>query len=665
MKHFIVSNLILIGSIVFSSQSAQAQLLYAKESRREQHEKNVTEQLSHLPSPFSDSSLSDFIYPIFQSLFSEKPDTSYLPTKLSEDLAYFSKVGELSDLTCDSELAYDYAVAKTISGDYKECQRFASSCTEKQTAPLALALQGARCYSLDYKFSEAKELYDSVDVNQMSRDDRSTYTLEYAAFALGSVYADQVDSIIASHSEWSEEEKSLAKGLVEFYIYGVPLSQSKDDVYNFLGFMIKSSAGYLNKYLKALRIHIYYDDYEHELALKILAREAVDLINPLDWWSVAYNILYAHSDGNNFDSAREIYDAFAPHSHSRSLGLPVERNTYNYTQIFNEVCRDTTLQDKNRNDFSQMLQLWKAGEMSVETLIDYIAQPENNLLGKADSESTLASLYSIIGDYDKAREHYWNAHLLCPYFNRAHWGLVLLERQTKYRSYPEYEQNEKFVTDTLNGIEFPDELASYVPNYNSFNELSKNKIKYGMRIWAPYIKQFHEIGYSSYIKLPYELLSDSPNLSDLKDVRIGPPALPNHKFDNRLWDDVRGAGGEQVVADHDEVFMTVHGDYNLLGHEVAHQFHRFIQVQKPNLFICIDSLYKKARERNLFADGYASRNSFEYFAQGITYYLIPESFPARYGVNQGWAKNNDPDLHLFLMSLDQAQGDLDKIACPI
>jgi hypothetical protein len=141
--------------------------------------------------------------------------------------------------------------------------------------------------------------------------------------------------------------------------------------------------------------------------------------------------------------------------------------------------------------------------------------------------------------------------------------------------------------------------------------------------------------------------------------------MPNYKLDNRLWDDVRGAGGQFVISDHDETFETVHGDYNLLGHEIAHQFHAYLDRYQPGLSDCIETLYGNAKQRKKFPDSYAATNSREYFAQGITYFLIPEDAPSRYGINVSWYPENDPDLYRLMQSIALSEGVFSRISCPL
>jgi hypothetical protein len=132
-----------------------------------------------------------------------------------------------------------------------------------------------------------------------------------------------------------------------------------------------------------------------------------------------------------------------------------------------------------------------------------------------------------------------------------------------------------------------------------------------------------------------------------------------------LWDDVRGLGGGTVIADHDETFESVQGDYNLLGHEMTHQFHFYLQQYQPLLSKCVDKLFSQAKRKDTFPDRYAATNVMEYFAQAVTYYLIPADSPARYGTNSSWYPKHDPDMYKFIQSIESSNGDFKSIICPL
>jgi hypothetical protein len=178
----------------------------------------------------------------------------------------------------------------------------------------------------------------------------------------------------------------------------------------------------------------------------------------------------------------------------------------------------------------------------------------------------------------------------------------------------------------------------------------------------PSITSLYDNQFRTYIKYAFDLLSDSPGMSEIAEQRIGGKNYPN---DNRLWDDVRGVGGETVVADLAEVFQTVQGDYNLLGHEMTHQFQALLEKVDPAGLSCVEKLYEKDKLNKNFPDGYSAYNKEEHFAQGVTYWLIPSDAPARFGLNHSWLEQNDPEQLSFINSINSSGGDLSKITCPL
>ncbi len=590
---------------------------------------------------------------------------TYLPNYLQSTLQYFKNRPKVS---CLDSKSIDYAISLTISGKYQDCYQYVESCLQEnaEKVSIPLIIQGARCAGLNYQYEKAYQIYKKGLVTKDFNDDlASAYIIEFASLALSSNYSSEVDDIVNLHPQWTSERKNLAKGLIEYLGAGLPTTVSKKQVFDFVDQELSLAQGFYAQLLKNIRIANYLKDYQTQKAYDYLVQDAIQLKNPLDWWRSGYNILYAVANGTDFTLARNFYLAFLPFAHDRLTSLPAERNVYNYTQIYEEVCKDQMLQGDQKKIFVEKLNHWRSGNLSLDQLISLIQDSSTEVLSKSDVQSTLGSLLSIQGHYDASRAAYWKAHQRCAFNNRSHWGLVLLERRHKYQTFPEFADNEKFIEIALKDVKFPAAIAEFIPNYNSFPADSQRRIQFAARIWAPYIASMFGLGNRAYIKLPFELLSEVPNFEDMRDARIGPPDMPNYFYDNRLWDDVRGAGGKMVAADHDEVFQTVHGDYNLLGHEMAHQFHQYVSETKPSLNDCIHKLYENAGKRNMYADGYSKSAVAEYFAQGIGYYLIPATSPARYGTNVSWFQKNDPDFYTFMVSIDQANGDLQKISCPV
>ena len=575
----------------------------------------------------------------------------------------FSRYQNIKSIQCDSPSSADYAIALTIKGDYKACTDYVVKCLRRRPARdesinPALIIQGARCAALDFEYPQAYSLFHKgLKSNLLKNDDNQAYYFEFAMLARYSLYAQWTEQILALNTRWNADQKKLALGFVELAGNTQPSQATKEQVFAFVESELTAATGPYQQYLKAWRISLYAQDYQVEKAYQFLNSDAPSLVNPLDWYNTGFNTIYK-VNSDNFKTAARFYSAMLPFAHPRS-SFPKESNVYNYSELRSDICKNGMLQGARLDELNQHLTKWKNGTESLTQILVWMksSPPEN--FSKSDFLSTYGGLLTISGQSQLAETYYWRAHQACPWNNRAHWGQVLLQRQKKYRAFPEFKNNELSIDETLKNISFPAVTGKYFSNWQSLPVLSQNRVKYAARIWAPYLTTLLANGSQSYIKPPFELLSLAPGFAILKDARITYP------FDHRLWDDVRGAGGLSVAADHDEVFQTVQGDYNLLGHEMAHQFHAFLAANAPSLNSCIQNLYDAAKKRDMFPDGYAKSKVKEYFAQGVTYYLVPASSPARYGINASWLPKNDPDLYKFIQSIDAANGDHHKITCPL
>jgi hypothetical protein len=587
---------------------------------------------------------------------------SYLPNQMSKSLNALSQV---LPQKCEDPSSYTYTLSLTVRGNYDACIDYVDNCLKKfSNIPVATAIQGARCAKAQYKFAKAYEIFEAGrKSNDFKGENASALILEFALFAQYTIYPGKTDDIIALHPTWTTDEKDSVKSLVQFLGKTTPVKKSKDQVFQFVDAQINNSHDFLARLLKTYRVALNLNEYRFAAAYDYLLKDVITLVNPLDWWQQSFQSLYSLSENADFARPLSMYKSFIPYANKRSF-LPTEQNVYNYTQIYNSACKDTMLQGADYSALQNDLSQWKTGALPLANLIAKIEAENIQQSNKSDLLSTYAGLLVISGQKEKALEYYWKAQQSCPFNNRSHWGLVLLDRKNRYAAYPEFATNVKKLQDTVAQITFPPEIADYVLNWKALPAASQERVKYGARIWAPFMKDLSDADYKVYIKSPFELLSASPGFENSRDSRIGPPDMPSYKFDNRLWDDVRGAGGQHVIADHDESFETVQGDYNLLGHEITHQFHAYLNVKYPSLGDCVEKLYANAQKNKSFPDPYAASNSREYFAQGITYFLIPADAPARYGINSSWYPKNDPMLLAFMVSIQNSNGDFSKIQCP-
>lgn len=598
-----------------------------------------------------------------KSLANKEATALVNPGRLPEILAKkFLALKDLKRPACGVPETTQYLRSLSMKGDFEACALYVEMCLGGGSQLVVPALlHGARCAIGLNQFDRAHKFYSEMNKQSDYRGENlSAALVEFAYFAHYTVYPEQTEAIIHSHPTWSAQQKLLAMGLVNYMGETDLKDVTKEEVRAFLDDELKNASGYYASLIKGYRIALADIDYDYPKALKHLVEDAAAIENPMDLWEAGFPVLYRTSASSNFKVAKAFYDAFVPYGHARSF-LPVEMNIFNYSEIQNQVCKNNLSTPADRSRLEKDVKLWRAGSLSFDSMLSKV-KLQLEKAPKSDLHVVYGSLLAIQGEWEKAREQYWQGHQLCVYNNRAHWGLALVKRQEKYRAYPEFEQIEAQIEQDVQRVVFPAEISTYIVNWKAFPENSQKLIRHGLRFYAPYLRQMKAGQYTTYVKLPFELLSDSPTMASLRDTRIGGS---NYKFDNRLWDDVRGAGGNTVVADHDEVMQTPHGAYNLMVHEVAHQFHRYLENNRGALGRCIEDLYAAAKKRNVFPDGYAASNKEEYFAQGVTYHMIPTDSPARYGLNGSWLQPNDPDLLKFIQSIEAADGSVAKIACPI
>lgn len=585
---------------------------------------------------------------------SAAPDLRAIPELLGRRLR---ELHNLPAESCESETADRYLMSLAQAGKYDDCARFARQCAEHPNVSVHVLTQGASCLVSLQQHQAALELFQRGPSKPSFASEASVFLLDFALFTEFGVHADLTESVIALHPSWSAEEKRLARGLVSLLgEANLGTGLTKAQIRAFLEAQLSLATGRYAQRLKFHRVSIAANEYEYDQATRLLLQDAAGFDSATALWELSFAILYRTS-GGNFALTENLYRVFAPYAHSRSY-LPVEQNVLNYTEIQNSACREVMMTSRERKKLARKIKSWRKGSLSFASFSEHVSGLVRQRR-TSDILTVYGNLLSMQGEWAQARAHYWEAHQLCPFNNRSHWGLRLLNRQERYLAYPEYDANEARVTSELAAVRFPPELTKYVMNWRAFPERSQRFIKHGLIPYARFLTRMNQTGYKTYVKLPFELLSDTPPNPELRDVRI------TYQNDHRLWDDVRGSGGQEVVADHDETMQSPHGAYNLMVHEVAHQFHSFLAANRQELGSCLDRLYDAAKRRDVFPDGYAASNVDEYFAQGVTYFMIPAEAPARFGINSSWLGPNDPDLKRFIESFIASEGNLEAIECPI
>jgi hypothetical protein len=561
---------------------------------------------------------------------------------------------------CEDSDFSDYIQALLTAGDLDTCAEKVRNCGDRVSSPKALRL-AALCETTRFHSDSAQDFFLQIqNPRWQGHPERPESLFLAASYSLYKGFDQSLAGILRELSSSPQEER-LWKGVLQRFYEMATTPLSKKEIEDFLADQIKKTqSSSFRGLLLSIQLRILMRDSRWNEALNLLFGRSQEFENPLNWYTVGYNTLFYGLD-QDFRWARVFYDTYNSFSHPW-LNFPVENNTLNYSEVYSQECSKNLVPLDEPSVFRETQKKLRSGEVSFEEALSTWERLRPRYEDKADFLTALGGLKSLKGQRHEAMALYWKAHTLCPYYNRAHWGLEIEKRFLQYESHADFQDlKKKLVRELANRTE-PAAISNYIFNWRSMDPETKTRILFGSRIFLPYMEKLKNQNFHAYMKYGFDRLSESPELSELQDRRIGGSDYPN---DNRLWDDVRGVGGAMVVADISEVFNSVQGDYNLLGHEMAHQFQYLLETLGLSSADCIPRQFEKATKSSLFPDSYSSQNKEEHFAQGVTYYLVPSDSPARFGLNQSWLTQNNPEQFSFIQAIDQAAGDMNKISCPL
>jgi hypothetical protein len=559
-----------------------------------------------------------------------------------------------SSIDCsDPRKAAAYLRALKLKHENEQCLFMAKACLQliPSNAPGAdeVYFQAGLCAYQNLNYKEAYDFF------RRCQKEEHLYTV--ARFALKTEYEDQAKEILQKSSVWSDQDKRDIYNTLIYFITGYSTAETKPRIARTIANY--GVSGEL-KHSSLFTDRIYYlsrKQYKHREALRLILSEASLKHNPHVWSKHAYLAQYAQLRAN-YKLSRKIYKAYLPFAVPMSW-LPVEQNTYTYSELYKGVCRSGLLPGYAHRDLLQLQKGWVKGERSTVDALNFATGLNTQYPNRADVKTFLAHLYMVINKNQEAIALAWEAHNHCPYYNRAHRILYNIKRKLRNQSYADYENRYREAKEIAESLEFAGDLSKYVINWYGFSPEDQFAIKYSLRFWRNYVGEFANDDRYLYFKWGFQLKSDVDAFSYQRDRRIGDDVrFPN---DNRLWDDVRGSGGNKAMAEVEEMLEAPYGSYNLVGHEVAHQFHwKYERQLQP----CIQALYDAAKKRGLFVNPYAARNTGEYFAVAVDRYLLGHNAPIRYGQAADWLKANDPDLYGLLMSIKDSKH-INEVRCPI
>lgn len=551
---------------------------------------------------------------------------------------------------CADPDAVAYLLGLRSRGDAATCLAYALACTDEAARDPktvgALALYGAGCAAVERQVDQATALYDLATTPDAigGCPDARGRAFAYATFAVDDAPDLDVGAILDRADGWDparaeEVIRLLASGATP----GDPAS---------LEAWIDEAATGSDPLLGLQAVLAWIGELDAVLGDRDGAlREIGGNLEPLAGSGraramvpTAFLNLYSRS-GGDLGPAGEMYAGYIPFA-PRHGWLPNEYNVHTYTELYDDVCADALLAGEALGRYQDLRSGWIAGEIATP---DALAEVRAQLDAEGERSDLLGLLGAMLeagGDTGGAADAYWRAHQLCPYYNRAHWALRQLDLTRRLHN------RSPLPTPPLPA---KDALADYVVNYDSLSDDERAGLRHGLAIWLPYLEDLIGAGNSFYAKRPFELLSEAPGNADLRDQRVA------YEGDYRLWDDVRGVGGNPVVSDISEVALTRYGAYNLAVHEVAHQLHFSAPAA---IGACIQALYDGAAERDLFVNFYAAQNPEEYFAEGVTYFSVPVDAPGSFGTNRQWLLDNDPDLESLIAAFE-GQTPLAEVTCPV
>lgn len=544
-------------------------------------------------------------------------------------------------------------------GLFQSCIDLARSC-QGQLMPEAqlVLLEGASCAHQVLKISEAYELLEAATVPAFASSpyqDLAVY--RWALFARNTQYENQIEAILQRHVSWTEKDRQQVRAILELMNVGHADGYSEDSLRQVLFSWMAKNSEWANEITIAWMGHLVWNKYDEKGGLQFIETYFKNVFEVDRVYRYIFQAFYRLA-GENFKLADKTLQVYYQHSSPYSW-FPVEQNIYTVTEQYDRVCKSSLSQGKDYQELAALKNQWLSGK-TPQDILPQVDILDGRLPNKADILTFRGSLLTSMGMADAAFEDYWQAHQLCNYYHRSHWGLHGYKRDKMYQALDDYKEiRDKVDKEVQEGV-FPNSLEQYVMNWKALSPAEVVSVKYAIKLFAPFVDGLVEAGTHLYIKRDFEFHSEIPGYESDRDERAWAP-------DNRSLDELRGRGGNPVVSDIGETLRTPHGDYNLASHEIAHSWHLdyLPAAGRGDLQTCITKLYVASQKRGLFADPYAASHENEYFGQSVSYYLIPVGAPGRYGLTSEWVMKYDPDMFKLIQMIEGSKGDMSKISCPI
>lgn len=188
-------------------------------------------------------------------------------------------------------------------------------------------------------------------------------------------------------------------------------------------------------------------------------------------------------------------------------------------------------------------------------------------------------------------------------------------------------------------IEFPS-LREVFTNYATLSTTVQKSILFSISPLVKYLPALDSAEATFYILPLHEKLTDAESRKFLRGART---------FDLRLWDDIRGNGGQHATSCIGSCWDALHFKFNEIAHEFAHQVHIFALTQTEKK--TIRNLFYQALAENKCLDVYARSDEYEYFAVGVEAYVSQQKRPDQklyHGHTRLELARKDPELLHFI-----------------
>ena len=243
------------------------------------------------------------------------------------------------------------------------------------------------------------------------------------------------------------------------------------------------------------------------------------------------------------------------------------------------------------------------------------------------------------GRYDDALRSYMSVVREHPDLGLAHYGVTVVEHAMRdARTIAVQRERERFRARPM--PEAPAIISVFVAGFQAADPDVRKAVLDAMLPLVRYIPTLVQRG-ATFDILPF----DKP----LWAITGSRGLRGTRTFDHRLWDDVKGQGGQHGVAGEESIRDVSAGRYNTLAHEFMHQVHHYAMSGDERKEV--SRLYANAMRYKLTLDYYAASNEEEYVAQAYEAFvsdskLVGQKLTA--GNTRAKLQRLDPEMFAFL-----------------